>query len=271
MPINTPSVWQPIAAANNGVPTGAYLAGIKIPVPQDGIYVWVIDPAGGGPSTGNFYILSLLSGAIVDGFNVIETSIGGLTRWIRYASGGGISGITIEDEGVPIGNNPKSTLNFTGAGVTAIDSGGEISEINIPGSSGDTNRLLETGLTTTGIGSGDAAYVSSASTVSKTDATADASSQLLGFGNGVAGQLITQGVVSNAKFTIDGGSPANGAIVYLALGTADGGAGAGKLTATAPVAAGQFVAPVAICVDNSNYAGAKNCVVNVDKGSVTGL
>lgn len=45
----------------------------------------------------------------------------------------GISGYdTVEDEGIPL--TQRSTFNFTGAGVTASDSGG-VTEVNIPGSS----------------------------------------------------------------------------------------------------------------------------------------
>jgi hypothetical protein len=49
------------------------------------------------------------------------------------AAGGGGGGVTIEEESVPLAGNPKTTLNFLGAGVTAADGGGGIATITIPG------------------------------------------------------------------------------------------------------------------------------------------
>lgn len=46
---------------------------------------------------------------------------GGFTPGIGSSSGGGYS--TIEDEGTPL--TQRSTVNFTGAGVSCSDSGGE--------------------------------------------------------------------------------------------------------------------------------------------------
>lgn len=51
------------------------------------------------------------------------------------SSGGGTSGVDVEDEGVPLVDNPYTTLNFVGAGVTATDVGG-VATITIPGASG---------------------------------------------------------------------------------------------------------------------------------------
>jgi hypothetical protein len=48
--------------------------------------------------------------------------------------GGGSSGVIVEDDGVPTANNPHTTLNFTGDGVTASDAGGGVATIDIPGS-----------------------------------------------------------------------------------------------------------------------------------------
>jgi len=47
--------------------------------------------------------------------------------------GGGGIGVNVQDEGVPLANNPHPTLNFIGAGVTATDAGGGIADIDIPG------------------------------------------------------------------------------------------------------------------------------------------
>ncbi len=59
----------------------------------------------------------------------------GQVPWIQQpgaGGGGGGSTIIVEDEGAPIAGNPKSTLNFVGAGVTASDGGGGIATITIP-------------------------------------------------------------------------------------------------------------------------------------------
>ncbi len=44
-----------------------------------------------------------------------------------------VSGIDVEDEGTPLANNPHTTLNFVGDGVTATDAGGGVADITIPG------------------------------------------------------------------------------------------------------------------------------------------
>jgi hypothetical protein len=41
--------------------------------------------------------------------------------------------VNIEDEGVPLPNNPYQTLDFVGIGVTASDAGGGVAQIDIPG------------------------------------------------------------------------------------------------------------------------------------------
>lgn len=60
----------------------------------------------------------------------------GQVPWIQQpgaGGGGGGSTIIVEDEGAIIPGNPKSTLDFIGAGVTATDGGGGIATITIPG------------------------------------------------------------------------------------------------------------------------------------------
>lgn len=118
--------------------------------------------------------------------------------------------------------------------------------------------------------SGQYGYVSAPSTVSPTDALAIASSIVLGVYESLPGTMIVGGTVGDAEMTTAGGSPANGAQVYLAASTEEA-AAAGKLTA-APYrigtavgaftpAAGNVQARVGICIDNSNYAALKTCVV----------
>jgi hypothetical protein len=56
---------------------------------------------------------------------------------------GGGSGVDVEDEGTPVVT--ATTLNFTGAGVTATDAGGGVAEVNIPGGgSGGMVLIAET-------------------------------------------------------------------------------------------------------------------------------
>jgi hypothetical protein len=70
----------------------------------------------------------------------------------------------------------------------------------------------------------------------------------------------TGGVISAANMTTVGGSPSNGAPVFLAAST-DEASAAGKLTATAPSTTGTYVAQVGLCLDNSNYAGSKTAKI----------
>ena len=59
-----------------------------------------------------------------------------IDKWVAALSdlGSLAAGVNVQDEGTPV-LTPAGTLNFTGAGVTASDSGGGISQINIPGAS----------------------------------------------------------------------------------------------------------------------------------------
>lgn len=122
-------------------------------------------------------------------------------------------------------------------------------------------QVEATGLTTTGLGNGDFGYLSAAGVVSLTDAAAAASSRVFGANEGISGTMTVAGVIEAAKFTVDGGAPSPGAPVFLAVGSADGGTGAGKLSAAPPTAAGHHVAEVGICLDDANYAGSKTCKV----------
>lgn len=58
------------------------------------------------------------------------------------AAAGGSSGIEVEDEGVSLGGGPFSTLNFTGAGVTATDAGGGVADVTIPGGAGSESTVF---------------------------------------------------------------------------------------------------------------------------------
>lgn len=52
--------------------------------------------------------------------------------------------IIVKDEGVPLPNNPFNMLNFTGAGVMAVDGGGGTTNINIPGGAIGSKRATYT-------------------------------------------------------------------------------------------------------------------------------
>src|SRR5579885_276158 len=121
--------------------------------------------------------------------------------------------------------------------------------------------LTSSGFTTTAMtgGAGQAGYVSGASTFTPTDSAAIAKSRLGGVYQGTSGQIQTDGVIAAALMTTAGGSPGNGAPVWLAAASDDSNTGAGKFTATAPTTG--VLAEVGICLDNANYAGAKTAKI----------
>jgi hypothetical protein len=163
-----------------------------------------------------------------------------------FALNGTFSAAKFNEDALP----QPSDVIFAGGATSA-----QISEINPEGIAH---------VTTTGLATGDAGYLSAANVMSKTNALALASSRAYGInvgGPGSPGFMQIQGVIAVAKFTTGGGAPAAGAPVYLALGSADAGTGAGKLTATAPTLVGQFVAEVGICQDPANYAGLKTAKI----------
>lgn len=127
------------------------------------------------------------------------------------------------------------------------------------GSSGDGNFM--SGFTTTGVANGDLCYVSAANTVSKTDSTVATSSDLFGVATNIPGTVQIMGIVEDMNFTTSDGAPANGGLCWIALGTDDSGAGAGRATSVPPTTVTQIVAEVGIVVDNSNWAALKTCRV----------
>jgi hypothetical protein len=144
-------------------------------------------------------------------------------------------------------------------------------ELNVgAGITSTTGASTMSGLTTAAMtGAGQAGYLSGASTLTPTDNATLAKSRMFGVYQGNAGEMQIAGEVAAALFTTAGGAPANGAPVYLAAAADDGATGAGKLTATAPVAG--FLAEVGLCVDNANYAGAKTCKVLLQPKNVIAL
>jgi len=150
------------------------------------------------------------------------------------------------------------SANVTAANLNTL-TGGSSSVADSLHTHSNIAQLGITGFTTTGLGDGDFAYVSSANTVSKTDSASISTSKCIGANEGTVGAITCYGVIENAKFTTAGGSPSVGAAVWLAALTDDSNAGAGKLTATAPSAG--VVAEIGIVLDNANYAGSKTSKV----------
>jgi hypothetical protein len=78
-----PSTWNAISNPGfSGAPDLTFLSAIQIPQPFEGIMVFVVD-TGGGPGSGDYYYLSLTSGAPVLLPTVVSTSIGGASRWLK--------------------------------------------------------------------------------------------------------------------------------------------------------------------------------------------
>ena len=91
---------------------------------------------GGGDIT-TTRTLNLVNDVASPGNDKLYGTNGSGTRgWYDQPTGGGISGIIVEDEGIAGSPSIFTTLNFTGAGVTATDAGGGEVTINIPGGGG---------------------------------------------------------------------------------------------------------------------------------------
>lgn len=84
--------------------------------------------------------VNVVEGAGIDGYRLTWSQSSG--RWIAVApSSGGITGIVGDDEGVVKGT--FTTINFTGAGVTASFSGSTLT-VDVPGGSGGGSTTLAT-------------------------------------------------------------------------------------------------------------------------------
>jgi hypothetical protein len=81
----------------------------------------------------------------------------------------------------------------------------------------------------------------------------------LGLYVGPPGTVYLPGAAADVLCTFAGGQPDNGAKLYLALASDDGGNGAGRVTATPPLGTptGINLVSVGVCVDNSAYAADK--------------
>jgi len=115
-------------------------------------------------------------------------------------------------------------------------------------------------LSTSNLAPGEFGYISQDGAVKKTDADDPFACLFVGGFNGSHGTMMFGGgEIPEAKFTIKGGKPRNGAEVYLAPGSEELGA-AGKLTATMPTG-GKEIIPVGVVADNRCYDGARTCRV----------
>jgi hypothetical protein len=177
-------------------------------------------------------------------------------------------------EGVSV-NNTLGVGQVTAANLDTVTAGpASIADAlhTHAGIGGSATSVIDTTLTTAAMtASGQAAYISANDTVSPTNNSAIASARFYGFFTGTAGQVQVAGMVASALMTTAGGSPAPGAPVFLAATTDDAGTGAGKLTATAPVALGSVIQEVGICRSNDNYAVLKTAKVLIQPKAVIQL
>jgi hypothetical protein len=187
--------------------------------------------------------LAVGSGITTTAGNLSITSAGGTTTLgDATLTVSGTTTFTAAGTAVTVNNNMTVTGTLTAGAIVAAG-------------------LTESALTTAAMtgGTGQAGYVSAASTLTPTDNLTLAKSRFFGVYTGTAGQMTVAGVIAAALFTTVGGSPTNGSPVWLAAST-DEAAAVGKFTATLP-ASGTVVAEVGICLDNTNYAGAKTAKI----------
>src|SRR6058998_4401297 len=102
----------------------------------DGGNWMVLQPVAGAFSAGQGFQSSGISYlSVVSAGSLFATSIVSAGTYQNLPStGGGYS--TIQDEGTP--RPQQTTMNFTGAGVTATDGPGALTTISIPGAAGST-------------------------------------------------------------------------------------------------------------------------------------
>lgn len=154
----------------------------------------------------------------------------------------GSGGLQKGASGVAIKLDTASGLQL-GAGGLSVVSTGDAANV-ISGLDTTTNTML----------SGQLGAVSTvASRIVQTDAADISTAMPAGCYGSTAGSLST-GPKRTVRCTGTGGSaPANGSMVYVAVGTEDSGAGAGKVTKTAPSASGQARVAVGMVLDNGAW------------------
>jgi hypothetical protein len=135
---NLNEIWDPLPA--RVVDSRATLTGVLIPQGASGALVYV-DEVG----IKDYYCLDLTSGAPIDGTNVLATTRGGASRWLKTnitSGGGGGGGLAIQNEGTPLPGNPQTTMNVVGLGAAARINGG-VAELDVP--AGDSAYARQVG------------------------------------------------------------------------------------------------------------------------------
>jgi hypothetical protein len=159
---------------------------------------------------------------------------------------------------------PPTTVGY------ALTSNGPLTVPSYQPTGGGGGGSTITGQTTTGLADGDFGYASANNTWAKAQSDGSQLQATVRAANlGAAGTMAIGGQILAAKFTTAGGSPVPGSEVFVAANADDGGTGAGKLTATAPVSG--YLTKVGICLNNTNYGAFKTCVVLFHPGSPIAL
>ncbi len=201
--------------------------------------------------------------------------------------GGGTTALEIDSAGTSITVQAGAMLGATGTGNFNLPNNAS-ARFQIEGSSVSANvtatnlaaltggglttlhkhkQAVLDGMTTAGLTTGQATYISAANTGTATDSAVEAKSVFAGVYNGTSGEIVTGGEIAAAQFTTAGGAPSAGARVWLAATADDTNTGAGKFTATKPVTG--FVSEVGICLDPANYGGSKTCKILLQPKAVT--
>lgn len=130
MSMNGPALWNPLASqVTPTVASRSDLSALVLPIGVSGGVVFCAEAG-----VNDFYALYMTSGAAIDGTNVLATTRGGASRWIKLNLPAPITtAIEVQDEGVVVPGGPFDTLNFTGAGVTASNGGGGVANVAVPG------------------------------------------------------------------------------------------------------------------------------------------
>ncbi len=174
------------------------------------------------------------------------------TAWTQVGGGGVVvTGVNVQEEGVPIAGNPHQTLNFVGPDVTAINAGGSVANIVVT-----ANNLLLTNDEAGPIVIGTPVYSDANAGCKKAKSNAAVTSDCQGLvrdttiASTTAGNVCSGGpmVATTAQWDVitgDVGGLVFGARYYVDPATA------GKLTRVAPTTATQFVAEVGMATSTT--------------------
>lgn len=193
----------------------------------------------------------------LDGFSALNLANNGTTA--LSISGGSITvqaGTTLDTTStgnINLPNNGSAIFQIEGTSVGATVTAANLTTLT-DGSNADalhthasTGSVAVSGLTTTGVGDGYVAYVSSNNTMTKAKADAMSTSRVFGANAGTVGTMNVVGTTTcwfEPSLTL-----AAGDLAYLSASTS------GMLTNVAPSGSGQVVAKVGVVLDTSTYAG----------------